>query len=94
MIVLSLAGVILIWVLALQIWDVTTLTRSLLTLRGWIRLIVGAAFAFAALALLYVTLPPFSDETFSFLSIVTFITALAVEFIIGDDVRRFLARKQ
>lgn len=94
MIVISLAAVIVVWIVALQIWDITTLTRSLGTLRGILRLFGGMLAGFAALALLYFALPLGSDETFSYLSIATFLTALAVEFIVGDDVRRFIARKR
>jgi hypothetical protein len=89
-----LAAVILVWFLALQIWDVATLGRSLLTFGGILRLLGGASLALAALALLYAGLYAAGSDAFSVLSIVTFLTALVVEFLIGDDVRRVLARKR
>lgn len=94
MIAVSIAAVIVVWTLALQIWDITTLTSSLLTFRGMLRLIGGAIAGFGALVLLYVSLPAPVGEAFSYLSIVTFITALVVEFIIGDDLRSFFAGKR
>jgi hypothetical protein len=94
LIVVSIAAVIVVWTLALQIWDIATLTRSLFTLRGMLRLIAGAIVAFGALLLLYVSLPAAPGEVFSYLSIATFITALIVEFIIGDDLRSFFAGRR
>lgn len=92
MIAVSILIAILIWVCALQIWNITTLTRSLSTARGWIRLIAGAAVAFAGLVVLYFAVLPAANEVLSFLSIVTFLTALAVEFLVGDDLREFYER--
>ena len=83
---------ILIWFLALQIWNPTTLTRSLLTLRGLLRLIAGALVAFLALALLYIGLHDSSDRVISILAIATFLTALTAEYLVGDDLRRLFSR--
>jgi hypothetical protein len=90
---ISLVFVIAAWLCALQIWNITTLTRSLSTARGWIRLIAGCAVAFAALAMLYFSLPAWAEDAFSVFSIATFLTALAVEFIVGEDIRALYARR-
>lgn len=89
MIGISLIAVILVWVCALQIWNITTLARSLTTVRGWLRFFFGAIVAFLALAMLYFSLPAWANDKFSIFSIVTFLTALAVEFIVGEDLRAF-----
>lgn len=86
---IALVAVIAVWVCALQIWNITTLTRSLSTVRGWARLLGGALVGLLALSMLYVSLPAWANDAFSFLSILTFLTALAVEFIVGDDLRQF-----
>jgi hypothetical protein len=91
---ISIIVAILIWVCALQIWNIATLTRALSTVRGWLRLAAGSIVAFAALAILYFGLLPVGGEAFSFLSIATFLTALAVEYIVGDDLRDFYAHKR
>lgn len=92
MIAVTLFISILIWFLALQIWNPATLTRSLLTFRGIVRLITGAIVALLALALLYVGLHASEDRVISILAIATFLTALTVEYLIGDDLRRILSR--
>jgi hypothetical protein len=92
-IALLIAAVIAIWLLALQVWNITTLTRSLATIQGFLRLLAGAAIGFGALLLLYAALPAGVEDAFSLLSIVTFVTALAVEFTIGDDLRHIYTRK-
>lgn len=79
---------VLLWFLALQIWNIPTLARSLPTARGLLRAVVGAMAAFLALGLLYEGLPDAVLDAFSGLSIVTFLAALAAEFLIGDEVRR------
>jgi hypothetical protein len=94
MIGITLVVVILVWVCALQIWNIATLTRSLNTLRGWARLVAGSIVAFVALAMLYFNLSAWAPDSFSFLSILTFLTALAVEFIIGDDLRAYYAHRR
>lgn len=94
MIGVSLIAVILVWVCALQIWNITTLTRSLTTPRGWVRFLAGAIVAFLALAMLYFSLPAWANGAFSVFSIVTFLTALAVEFIVGEDLRAFYVRRR
>ncbi len=91
---ISIVVAILIWVCALQIWNITTLTRSLTTVRGWVRLLGGSVVALVALALLYFSLLPVDGTAFSVLSIATFLTALAVEFIVGDDLREYYAHKR
>lgn len=93
MIALLIAAVIAIWLVALQVWNITTLTRSLTTVQGFLRLLGGAVIGFAALLLLYAALPAGVEDGFSLLSIVTFVTALAVEFTIGDDLRNLYTRK-
>lgn len=49
----------------------------------------GGIVALVALTLLYFSLLPVGGTAFSFLSLATFLTALAVEFIVGDDLRSF-----
>lgn len=43
--------------------------------------------------MLYFSLPAWAEDAFSAFSIVTFLTALAVEFIVGEDIRAIYARK-
>jgi uncharacterized BrkB/YihY/UPF0761 family membrane protein len=91
---ISIVVAILVWLGALQVWDIATLRHSLSNARGWLRLIAGAIVAFLALAVLYFSLLPIAPEAFSYLSIATFLTALAVEFIVGDDLRDYYARRR
>lgn len=94
MIAAVLAAAIAVWFVALQIWNITTLLRALPSIDGFLRLFGGAAVALLALALLYAGLYAAGSDAFSTLSIVTFLAALAVEFLIGDDVRRARSRKR
>ncbi len=92
MIAVTLFISILVWFLALQIWNPATLTRSLFSLSGMLRFIGGAIVAFLALALLYVGLHDSTYRVISILALATFLTALTVEYLIGDDLRRMLTR--
>ena len=92
MIAVTLFISILVWFLALQIWNPATLTRSLFTLQGLLRFIAGAIVAFLALALLYIGLSESTSRVISILAIATFLTALTVEYLIGDDLRHILSR--
>jgi len=64
-----------------------------LSIAGFACAIVGAAFILAALLLLALSFPGMTEYQFSFFAIAMFVTALAAEFAIGDEVRQLLRRR-
>lgn len=90
----ELLAVIVLWFFALQIWDIPRLTRNSLSIRGALRFIAGGVVAICAIVLLYVILPASVYDALSALAISTFLAALAAEFIVGEDVRRFILRRR
>jgi hypothetical protein len=90
----EIAAVIALWFVALHIWNLPTLLAALRTLRGVFRFTCGGVFALAALALLAFGLPEVARDAFSSIAIVTFLTGLGVEIIVGDDLRGALLRKR
>ena len=92
----ELLAVILVWLAALQVWDIATLhTRAVVSsFSGAARFISGCIIGLGALTLLYLALPLSALSAFSYLGIATFIAALAAEFLVGDDIRSLVRRKR
>lgn len=103
-IVLRLAGAIALDTLALTVWNVGTrppgmmlrdvargLRQPRLLLFGVFCALVGLVFVAAATVLLF---PAVGDVVSDFvpLEIFTFLTALGIEYLIGNDLRRIAAR--
>jgi hypothetical protein len=88
-----LLAVIALWFGGLLLCNLREFRVRLLSFAELMRVLAGAALAFAALLLLYESFPGMSDQQFSFFAIGTFIIALAAEFFIGDDVRRLVRRR-
>jgi hypothetical protein len=99
-----LAGAIVLETMALAVWNVGTraparalrdVVRSLnnrrALLTGTLSLFVGLVFVAAATILL---LPTVTDVRTDFvpIEVFTFLTALALEYLIGNDLRAFIAR--
>lgn len=73
----------------LLLWNLSA-WRPRFSLLGIARLFAGAIPVLAALILLYVSFPGMSEPQFSFFATATFITALAAEFTVGEDIRQLL----
>lgn len=94
MIFLRLCAVIVLWFVALLFWNLSALRpRTLFSLTGLARLIIGCVFVFAALLLLYESFPNLGQSEVSYFSIGSFLAALAAEFIIGEDVRALFKKR-
>lgn len=90
---LRLAGVIVLWFLALLLWNVSALRfRTLISIAGLARLLAGAAFMLAALYVLSTGFPQLRGNDLSVFAIGSFLAALVADFIIGDDLRSLLRR--
>ncbi|MFN2529246.1 MAG: hypothetical protein ABR584_11090 [Candidatus Baltobacteraceae bacterium] len=95
-----LVGAILCASVGLIIWDIGTrspahvladaisaarLPRSLL--RGILRFFIGLIFLGVSIALVFLSLPEKEYDRYTTYQIIAFVTALAVELLIGNDVR-------
>jgi hypothetical protein len=91
--------------LALTLWNLTSrspvrvaqdifhsFARPLTFAGGALRFVAGLVFAAFALALVLSALRFSTAEVFSIFAVITFLTALVVESLIGDDLRRIFGR--
>ena len=98
-----LAGAIVCAATGLIIWDIGTRSpahvladaiasvRSARSLaRGIFRFLLGLVFIGMSIALVALALPPSEFDRYTTYQIVAFVTALAVELLVGNDVRRLL----
>ncbi|GAC1659573.1 MAG: hypothetical protein NVS9B12_13000 [Vulcanimicrobiaceae bacterium] len=63
-------------------------------MRGVIRLLAGAAFGATSVALLFVALPQREFQHYTIYQIGAFLAALAVELLIGEEVRPLLGLRK
>jgi len=98
-----LVGAIVCAAIALIVWDIGTRSPAALLfdvrkavhnplalLRGSVRFLVGLVFIGVSVALVFFSLPASEFSRYTFYQIGAFLTALAVELLIGDDVRPLL----
>jgi len=98
-----LVGAIVCASIALIVWDVGTRSPAALFLdvrratrnpralaRGSVRFLIGLVFIGVSVALVFFSLPPSEFSRYTLYQIGAFLTALAVEFLIGDDIRPML----
>jgi hypothetical protein len=91
---LLLIAVIVLWFLALLFWNVSALKpATFFSIAGLLRLIAGAIFVIAALALLYMSFPGLHQGEMSWFAIGSFLVALIADFIIGEDIRGIFGRR-
>lgn len=91
---LRLCAVIVLWFIALLLWNLSALRPgTLFSLTGLARLIIGSLFVFAALLLLYESFPDLRQTELSYFAIGSFLAALAADFIIGEDVRALFKKR-
>lgn len=68
--------------------DVITASRSAYaTIRGLIRVLIGLVFTGISVGLTFFSLPPIEFDRYTIYQIAVFLAALAVELLIGDQVR-------
>ncbi|MBV8727153.1 MAG: hypothetical protein JO233_05150 [Candidatus Eremiobacteraeota bacterium] len=100
-----LIGAIACASIALIVWDIGTRSPSRLVmdiakaahnpgdlLKGTVRFLIGLVFVAASVALMFFAVPGNEFSRYTLYEIGAFITALAVELLIGEDVRRFVSR--
>jgi len=100
-----LIGAIACASIALIVWDIGTRSPSRLLidivkaarngrdlLKGIVRFLAGLVFVALSVALMFFAVPENEFSRYALYEIGAFLTALAVELLIGDDVRRFVSR--
>jgi len=100
-----LIGAIACASIALIVWDIGTRSPSRLLIDianaarqprelfiGTVRFLIGLVFVALSVALMFFAVPENEFSRYTLYEIGAFLTALAVELLIGDDVRRLVSR--
>ena len=91
--------------IALIVWDIGTRSPSRLLVdiaraarkppelfKGAVRFLIGLVFVALSVALMFFAVPENEFSRYTLYEIGAFLTALAVELLVGDDIRRFVSR--
>lgn len=77
----------LLWLAGLLFFSPSVRHRRSKPLQALLRILAGCGFMLAAMLLVYFSFGELSEPAFSIVSIGTFLAALCVEFLIGEDLR-------